>query len=910
MRRLVLLFATAMTLVIQGAAQPADSQPWAVSNISKSDSEQHAKPETGDTPGPLKYLYLDVQFDPNASDRNLNKFRVVDSKGKPVGAYYGAHPAKSQIVFERETPWASLEGLYLEGQGRRVPLFATKPLPVPTTVVGPAPVPSPVIIDQPSSPFIPPQPADVIRVPVTGTAVAPMGTTVVEPANDPVMDRVIEGSTTIIHDDNPTHRVVHDHIHTGGGGGGGGGTGHGHGDGGGTGGGGCPYGDACPICGAGAKDSLEGLDPWAFDEMGQGRYDDLLASIENSASSMNLGAGTRGSGSGTSAGGGLGGGNGSGAGTSRGVGPGAMAGRGAGAGAGVGSGPATGLGGGPLPGMSAAGSGSGSGTGLPGMGPGNSPRTGPGSAAPGQGMGSGAGQGQGAGQGAGSGTGPGAGQGQSPGPGQASGQGQGPAPGDGQGPGPEDGNAAGPEERFAGSGQGAPGQGAAPGAGPGAMAGPAENAPVEPTPNAPVPNENPMNMNNAMNPMESNGSGGGGGGGGGAMAGMGPNMIGPRAVNLAPQPRFRVHNLGPEIDLPNPQGPVIDVYRNTQFYFDPRFRFDPRIRQFGDGYGYGGGGGGGIGYGAGSGDADAAIPGLNDMPELPVLPPETVLYISAGNEGEEGGKIYQVNDAGRVLGIVNLPYQATGLALHRNNGLIAVSPRDRGKIYRLDDSGKLSVIMENNPKLPHPIDVGVAGDSDAIVIADSMADVLAATNIAGTDPVIYERFETARYDDQRMSVAVTRDKHVMFGSDSQSGIYRFFRGEEVQESQSPGPVLPGSGGVAADPKSLKWAATQSPNLIHVYEGGMALRTFKLASGKSIYGQGLLSFAPSGAVVVASRHSDEVDKEVWLTAYETAEGVEGQILSLFPWNRERMLDFVVGPRMLWERHSPSDFESKY
>lgn len=428
-------------------------------------------------------------------------------------------------------------------------------------------------------------------------------------------------------------------------------------------------------------------------------------------------------------------------------------------------------------------------------------------------------------------------------------------------------------------------------------------------PNGPVPNENPMNMNDPMNPMASNGPGGGGGGGGGAMAGMGPNMIGPRAVNLAPQPRFRVHNLGPEVNPPNPQGPVIDVYRNTQFYFDPRFRFDPRIRQSGDGYGYGGGGGG-YGAGSGSSNADAAIPGLNDMPELPVLPPETVLYISAGNEGEEGGKIYQVNDAGRVLGIVNLPYQATGLALHRNNGLIAVSPRDRGKVYRLDDSGKLSVIMENNPKLPHPIDVGVAGDSDTIVIADSMADVLAATNIAGTDPVIYERFETAKYDDPRMSVAVTRDKHVMFGSDSQNGIYRFFRGEEVQESQSPGPVLPGSGGVAADPKSLKWAATQSPNLIHVYEGGMALRTFKLASGKSIYGQGLLSFAPSGAVVVASRHSDEVDKEVWLTAYETAEGVEGQILSLFPWNRERMLDFVVGPRMLWERHSPSDFESKY
>ena len=419
-----------------------------------------------------------------------------------------------------------------------------------------------------------------------------------------------------------------------------------------------------------------------------------------------------------------------------------------------------------------------------------------------------------------------------------------------------------------------------------------------------------MNMNNPMNPMAPNSPGGGGGGGGGGTTGP-DNLLGPRYVNTADGPRVRVHDVGPDINLPERTGPVIDIYRPVVPYFDPRFRFDPRIGQLGYGYGPGYGyGGGGRGYGAGNGYTDLASTVLPEMPELPKMMAEIVLYISAGNDGEQGGKIYQVNDAGRVLGIVNLPYQATGLALHRDSGLIAVTPRDRGKIYRLDDTGKLSVIMENNPKLPHPVDVGIAGDSDTIVVADSMADVLAATNIAGTDPIVYERFETAKYDDQKMSVAVTYDKHVMFGTNVQSGIYRFFRGEQAQESSSPGPILPGSGGVAADPKSLKWAATQSPNLIHVYEGGMALKTFKLAPGKSIYAQGLLSFAPSGAVVVATRHSDEVEQEVWLTAYETAEGKEGRIFSLFPWNRERMLDFVVGPRMLWERNSPSTFESKY
>jgi hypothetical protein len=33
-------------------------------------------------------------------------------------------------------------------------------------------------------------------------------------------------------------------------------------------------------------------------------------------------------------------------------------------------------------------------------------------------------------------------------------------------------------------------------------------------------------------------------------------------------------------------------------------------------------------------------------------------------------------------------------------------------------------------------------------------------------------------------------------------------------------------------------------------------------------------------------------------------------SLFPWTKETMTDFVVGPRMLWERHSPDTFQSIY
>ncbi len=895
MRQIMLLCATAAILVTQGAAQPAASRPWDISSVSRSDSHRHAKPETGDTAGPLKYLHLEVKFDPANSQRKLHNFRVVDSEGKTVGEIFGADPKKSQLVFERDTPWASLEGLYLEGQGQRIPLFA--PRPVPATVAQPAPVPA---VADPTPVYVPPS-ESVIRLPVTRTDVPPPESVVVpDPVNPVIIHRdsvVHEGSPAVVQENVVTHHI--DGYTAGGGGG----HGHGGGAGGsGTGSGGCPYGDACPICGSGAKNPLEGLDPWAFDEMGRGRYDELLARIESSASARGLGSPGLGNGPAAGTGGGAGSGTGgaSGAGSRRGVGPAAAS----AAGSGVASDLTTGLGGGPLPGMAPPGSSTVPAAGLPGMAPASGSGVGPGAA--GQGLGSGSGQGTGSGQAAGSGQGPEAGSGRGQGAGSGTGSGQGQETGSGEGPASGQGQGPGPEERFAAPGAGGPGQGSGAGSGTGAMAGPAEQAPMEPNAAQMPPSENPMSMNNPMAP-----GGGGAGGGGGGSAGPAP-VIGPRYVNLAGGPRFRVHEFGPNIHLPERAGPVIDVYRPVVPYFDPRFRFDPRISQLAYGYGrgYGGGGGGGSGHGGYAPGTDLASTVLPEMPELPKMMQEIVLYISAGNEGEEGGKIYQVNDAGRVLGVVSLPYQATGLALHRDNGLIAVTPRDRGKIYRVDDTGMLSVIMENNPKLPHPVDVGVAGESDSIIVADSLADILAATSITASDPLVYERFELARYDDQQMSVAVTGDKYVVFGTDAQRGIYRFFHGEDAHESPVSGPVLPGSGGVAADPKSLKWAATQSPNLIHVYEGPMPLHTFTLSSGRGLYGQGLLAFAPSGAVVVASRRSDEVDKEVWLTAYETAEGRVGQVLSLFPWQRERMLDFVVGPRMIWDRHSPSPYESKY
>lgn len=285
------------------------------------------------------------------------------------------------------------------------------------------------------------------------------------------------------------------------------------------------------------------------------------------------------------------------------------------------------------------------------------------------------------------------------------------------------------------------------------------------------------------------------------------------------------------------------------------------------------------------------------------IAPAFVLYVSTGDEAGPG-KVYQVDENGSVLGWVNLPYTATGMALHRSHGLVLALPREGGKIMQIDDSGKLSTLWEKDQDLVHPVDVGIAGESDTIVVADNVSDVLAATTTGGTKPKIYHRFEGQKLALQKMSVAVTRDKHVILGTDGEEGVYRF-AGDDYSASSAP--LLPGPGGVAADPKSLRWAAAQSPNLVYVFEGEELVKKLRLPPNKSIYRHGLLSFSPAGTLCVAGRDSDKATGEPWLFMYDVE---KDEIRSLFPWTRETMTDFVVGPRMLWERHSPKTYESIY
>ncbi len=293
---------------------------------------------------------------------------------------------------------------------------------------------------------------------------------------------------------------------------------------------------------------------------------------------------------------------------------------------------------------------------------------------------------------------------------------------------------------------------------------------------------------------------------------------------------------------------------------------------------------------------------------VPPEPPKFVLYLATGDEAGTG-KVYQVDDDGRVLGVVKLPYAPTGMALHRTHGLVVALPRDGGKIMRIDDTGKVSTLLEKDETVVHPVDVAIAGESDSVVIADNIADVLATTTAGGGKPNIYQRFPGQKWAAQDMSVAVTNDKHVIFGTNGDKGIYRF-----AGDSQSANgkPLLPEPGGVAADPKSLKWAATQDPDMVDVFEGEQLVKKWQLPGNKKIYRQGLLSFAPAGEVVVVGRDGDNPNTP-WLIGFQTEEKKDrmgNDMRTLFKWERGRLVDFVVGPRMFWDRKNPSTYRSTY
>ncbi len=850
-------FAQRPALTDKAAIQKGkDSAPWHITKVAKLSRAVNAKASTASQSGPQKYLHVEIRYNLPPKQRAQHRFRVTDRRGKAVGELWGSSRGRSLLIFEGR--WADLRGLYLDGAKHREPLVRERVAATDATAKTRRDLPKGV--DHRSTAGLPARP-DAARV-------SPLGPVV------PTAPSPVSGRTNV-------------------------GVGRGY---------------ATPAAADAATDAVAGAPG------NSGRVSGTAAVGRDGAPGA-PGSRMRPSGRAGPAVGGRNGVNGGSPNTS------GTGGRGADSGqadsASNASSPSPGRGQGPsdaaATGTAPRAGDSGAKTPAPGQGPGTSE----GSAAEtgqeqGRGRDSGAGSAEdsrpqsdaspaaesdaqdGAGEGPGEGSRPGDAAGETPGRGRGSAEGD--ETTEGEGPAPAAAEGAMPEADAGGEPgtQPAPGEAGRPDQDQGEMGDRGEDAAARPADGAeqqPYDNHQPEQPAAAPNqtPADPTVASGDGGSGAGRGSGTGPGR--------GPGGRGRgggtgVGGGGPGLGGGPGSGGGTGVGSGSRLGSINPFRSPG-----GPGYGSGRG----VGYGQDPGDRRGSPPAESEAIKdgaplkLPVMP-EFVLYISTGDESGPG-TVYQVDEHGRVLGKVRLPYTATGMALHRTHGLVLAIPRDNGRIMRIDETGKLSTLLQDDRNLVHPVDVGISGNSDTVLVADNTADVLAATTTGGTRSKLYERFEGQKWDQQDMSVAVTNDKHVILGTNGDEGIYRF-AGDDY--SASADPILAGTGGVAADPKSLRWAATQRPNQVHVFEGEEPVKRLRLPAGKSLYRQGLLSFSPCGSICVAARDRDEIG-EPWFLMYDIE---KDGIRSLFPWKGETMTDFVVGPRMLWNRNSPDTYRSIY
>ena len=194
----------------------------------------------------------------------------------------------------------------------------------------------------------------------------------------------------------------------------------------------------------------------------------------------------------------------------------------------------------------------------------------------------------------------------------------------------------------------------------------------------------------------------------------------------------------------------------------------------------------------------------------------------------------------------------------------------------IDDTGKLSTIIEKDPVLPHPVKISMPGNSDTMVVADDLSDQLVMSAHRRHRRPRSTRSSTQSYSSQPMSVAVANDKGVVFSSDADPGVHKFMGDQSAQGDK---PVLPASGGVAADHSSLRWAAAQAPNAIKVYEGQQYLKTLRLPPNKKFYKGGLMSFGPDGSLCVAVQDADNEQGDVWILCLPCRQGEGDQLLQV-------------------------------
>jgi DNA-binding beta-propeller fold protein YncE len=278
-----------------------------------------------------------------------------------------------------------------------------------------------------------------------------------------------------------------------------------------------------------------------------------------------------------------------------------------------------------------------------------------------------------------------------------------------------------------------------------------------------------------------------------------------------------------------------------------------------------------------------------DEPAGPAdLGKDLAVYLGCGDV-QGGGSVVQLDRTGKVLGIVRLSNTPYGLAT-RKGGLVAAVPSfGAGSVVSIDSTGKVDTLLQDVQALPAPINVAVDPASGDILVADNRTDVLVLLPAGGPKQRRTILQITGHENHlQDMSVAFTRDRHLLFGGSGPEGIYRF-RGDK--DATLGDPLLPDRGGVAADPTSKRWVAALRGDL-HVFEESREVLKMPYPAGKTKW-HDALAFTPAGTLVLAL-HLGGNGYDVVVADFRAKE-----FKRLFSWDVSRIVSLTVGPKMEWK-----------
>jgi hypothetical protein len=267
---------------------------------------------------------------------------------------------------------------------------------------------------------------------------------------------------------------------------------------------------------------------------------------------------------------------------------------------------------------------------------------------------------------------------------------------------------------------------------------------------------------------------------------------------------------------------------------------------------------------------------------------DLTIYLGCG-EVNGPGTVVQLDRTGNVLGTVQLPGTPYGLTVHKD-GLVAAVPSGRpGKIFRIDGRGKVATLLQDERRFPRPIAIAAHPDSGDILIADNETDLLLLLP-AGQPKNARKVLQITGHEGhlQDMSVAFTKDGHLLFGGSGPEGIYRFRAEKDLALGQ---PLLPDVGGVAADPTSKRWVAALRHEL-RVFEDAREVLKLPFPAGKSKW-HDTLAFGLDGTLIMAL-HLGQTNYDVVLADFKAQ-----TFRPLFSWNRIRVVSLAVGPKMIWK-----------